>query len=82
MMSIHHLRGLPHRQAADGIAVAVQLGDLLHVPDPQIVIGAALVDAEEHLPGIDGIRQGVEPVVLRLAPLQPPERSAHRMAFT
>ena len=72
---IHDLRGLPYRQSADGEAVAVDFGDLLHVPDPQVLIGRSLVDAEQHLPGVHGIGQSIEPVVLRLAPLQPPERA-------
>ena len=71
---VHHIRGLPYRQAADGVAVAVQLGDLLHVPGPQVRVGGALVDAEQHLPGVDGVRQRVEPVVLRFAPRQPAQR--------
>ncbi len=29
---VHHLRRLAHRQSADGVAVAVELGDLLHMP--------------------------------------------------
>ncbi len=70
---VHDLGGLSHRQAADGVAVAVQLGDLLHVPDPQVLKGGPLVDAEEELTGVHGPRQGVQPVVLPLAALQPAE---------
>ena len=60
---IHHFCGFAHGQAADGIAVAVYLGDLLHVPDPQVREGGALVDAEEHLCGVHRVRQTVEPVM-------------------
>ena len=41
------------------------------MPDAQLRESGALIDAEEHLAGIHRIRQGVEPVVLRLAPGQP-----------
>ena len=68
---VHHLRGLPHREPPDGVAVAVDLGDLVHVPHPQVRKRGALVDAEEHLPRVHRVRQGVEAVVLGLAPLQP-----------
>ena len=43
---VHGLGGLPHRQTADGIAIAVQLGDVLHMTDTDVGIGAPLVDAE------------------------------------
>ena len=43
------------------------------MPDAQIGVGGALIDAEQHLPGIHRIRQTVEPVMLRLAALQPPQ---------
>ena len=69
---VHHLSGLPHRQTADGVAVAVQLGDLLHVPHPQVGVGPPLVDAEELLLRVDRIRQGIQPVMLCHTALQPP----------
>ena len=56
---VHHLRRLTDRKAADGVAVAVDLCDLLHVPNAQILKGRTLIDAEKHLPRVDGIRQGV-----------------------
>ena len=43
------------------------------MPDPQIPIGSTLIDAEQHLAGVHRIRQGIQSVVLRLAPLQPPQ---------
>ena len=69
--AVHDLCLLPYRQTADAVALAVHLGALLHTPDPQVFIGAALVDAEEHLAGIHAVRQGVEAVMLRLAPPEP-----------
>ena len=56
---VHHRRRLAHRQTADGVAVAVDLRNLLHVLDAQIVKGGALVDAEQHLVRVDGVRQRV-----------------------
>ena len=56
---VHHLRRLADRKTADGVAIAVNLCNLLHVPDAQILKGRTLVDAEKHLPRVDGIRQGV-----------------------
>ena len=44
------------------------------MPDTQVGIGGALIDTEQHLPRIHRIRQTVQPVVLLLAPLQPPQR--------
>ena len=41
------------------------------MPYPQIREGCALIDAEQHLTRIDGVRKAVQTVVLRLAPLQP-----------
>ena len=64
---------IAHRQTADGVAVAVDLGDLLHMPGPKIREGGALVDAEQHLMGVHRIRQTVEPVMLHLAALEPAE---------
>ena len=56
---VHHLRRLADRKTADGVAIAVNLCNLLHVPDAQIFKGRTLIDAEKHLPRVDGIRQGV-----------------------
>ncbi|MPM76736.1 hypothetical protein SDC9_123735 [bioreactor metagenome] len=71
---VHHLRRLSHRKAADGVAVAVELGNFLHMPHPQVRKRGPLIDAKEHLPGIHRVRQGIEPLVLHDAPLQPPGR--------
>ena len=68
---VHHFGGLPYGQAADGIARQIQLSNLLHVLNAQIGISAALVDAEEHLAGVDGVLLLLEPVQLLFAPLQP-----------
>ena len=71
---IHDLRRLTHGQTTDGEAVAVDLRNLLHMPHAQILVRRALVDAEEHLLRVDRLRQGVQPIVLGLAALQPAQR--------
>ena len=38
---------------------------------PDIGVGAALIDAPEHLAGVDRVGKGIEPGVFRLAPHQP-----------
>ncbi len=70
---VHHLGGLPHRQPADGVAAAVDFCRLLHVPHPQVLVGGPLVDAEQHLSRVHAVRQGQQAVLLRPAPLQPPQ---------
>ena len=80
MMSYMVWVGSPTRQAADGVAVAVDLGDLLHVPHPQVGVNAPLVDAEEHLVRVDRVGQAVEPVVLCLATAPATAASARRRA--
>ena len=72
---VHLLRGLPHRQAADGIAREVELGDALHVLNADIVENGALVDAEEHLPGVYGVRLRIIARKRGLAALQPAHRA-------
>ena len=68
---IHRLCRLPYGQAADGVTGQVQRRDSLHMPDAQGRIGAALVDAPEHLLRIHRAGQGVQPLVLGLAAHQP-----------
>ena len=71
---VHDLRRLPDGQAADGVTRQVQVCDALHVLDPQIGIRPALVDAPEHLLGVDRVRQRIQPGVFRLAARQPAGR--------
>ena len=68
---IHHLGRLTHRQTADRIAITVDLRRLLHVPHTKIRKRCTLVNTKEHLTGVHRIGQGVEAIVLLLAPLQP-----------
>ena len=56
---VHILRRFSHGQAADGVAVQIQVGDLLHVLHPEFIVDAALVDAEQQLVFVDGFVQGV-----------------------
>ncbi len=74
---IHRLRRLAHRKAANGNARHRHIPKLLHVPDPKIVVGAALVDTKEYLTGIHRIRQLIQPVQLLDAPFQPPLSPFH-----
>ena len=68
---IHHLSGLTHSEAADGVAVQVQVSDLLHVLHAQVGEGAALIDAEEQLVGVDGDAFMLQAGHLILAALEP-----------
>ena len=68
---IHHIGGLAHCQAADGIAIEVHLGDLLHMLDPQVGKGAALVDAKQKLVRVDGSALVLQAGHLRFAAGQP-----------
>ncbi len=68
---IHDLGWFAHRQTADGVAAEVKLRDFLHILHADILVGAALVDAKEHLLSVDGAVQRVEPVHFRLAAFEP-----------
>ena len=52
---VHYLSRLTHGQTADGVAVQLQLRDLLHVLYTQVSKGAALIDAEQQLIGVGGL---------------------------
>ena len=69
--AVHLLGGFTDRQAADGVALAGDLGDLVHMLDTEILVGTALVDAEEHLVAVNGLGEAVEAVHLGAATLQP-----------
>ena len=68
---IHDLGAFADSQTADGITGQVKLCDLLHMPDANLLISAALIDAPKLLGGIDGIRQGVQAGILCFAPQEP-----------
>ena len=57
---IHHLGFFTDGKTAEGIAGQIEFGDTLHVVDADIVVRTALVDTEQHLIFIDGLRQGIE----------------------
>ncbi len=69
--AVHILGSLTHGQTADGIALAGDLGNSLHMLHAKILVGAALVDAEEHLALVDGLGEAVEAIHLGAATLQP-----------
>ena len=68
---IHDLRAFAHRKSADGIARQIQLRDLLHMADAQVGIGAALIDAPEHLLRIDRVLQLIQAGIFRFAAHEP-----------
>ena len=72
---VHDLGAFADGQTADRVARQIKFGDRLHVLDAQVIIGAALIDAEQQLMRIDGIRQAVETVKLGLAALEPARRA-------
>ena len=72
---VHDLGAFADGQTADRVARQIKFGDRLHVLDAQVIIGAALIDAEQQLMRIDGIRQAVKTVELGLAALEPARRA-------
>ena len=63
--------GLSHGKAAYRVSVQVKFRDPFGVFDPDIVIDRSLVDAEQHLMRVDGIRQAVQLSHLLLAAHKP-----------
>lgn len=55
MVSYISAGGLPYRESADGITGEIKLRDLLHMANAEIVVHRPLIDAPEHLSGIDGV---------------------------
>ena len=72
---IHDLSRFADGQTADGVARQVELGDLLHVPDAQILERRALIDPPELLTGIDSVRLSVISGKRLLAPGKPARRA-------
>ena len=72
---VHDLGAFADGQTADRIARQIKFGDRLHVLDAQVIVGAALIDTEQQLMRIDGIRQAVETVELGLAASEPARRA-------
>ena len=52
---IHLGVGFPYGQTAHGVAVQIQFADSFGVLNPDICKSGALIDAEQHLMGVDGI---------------------------
>ena len=77
--AIHILGLLAYGKTANGVPFTGNLGDHLHVFNAQILIGAALVDAEEHLVAVDGVRERVETVHLLAAANQPTVGALHAL---
>ena len=68
---VHFFGRLAHCQTADGVAVQIVLGNLLHMLHAQIGKGAALIDAEQKLVGVDRLFLVLEARHLVLAAQQP-----------
>ena len=68
---IHLVRLLADCETADSVSGQVKLCDALHMVDTQILVGRALIDAEQQLLGINGLRQCAQALHLRLAADEP-----------
>ena len=75
---IHLLVALAHGQAADGVTVQLHPGNLFCVLNPDILVDSSLIDAEQKLIRIDGIRQGIQPFHFCLAAREPAGRPGYR----
>jgi len=71
---IHLLMRLADGKPADGIAVQVHFRDFPGVGDPDVLIDRPLVDSEQQLVPVKGIRQGIETSHFLLASGQPSDR--------
>ena len=69
--TIHFRMGFPYRKTADGIAIQLHLGNPFCMLDTDILEGCPLVNAEQHLLGVDGILQLIQAVHLFFAAFQP-----------
>ena len=76
---VHLLMALSHGQSSHRIAVKVHFGDLFCVGNTDIIIHCALVNAEQHLLGIDGVLLRIQPCHLILTPCKPPCGSINRI---
>ena len=77
---IHNLGRLADSQSADCVAVEVKLCDFLHVIDSQVAVGAALIDAEQHLLRINRAFGLIKLVHFCNAPFQPACSSRNAVA--
>ncbi len=68
---VHDFRRFTDRQSADGVAVEVKFAYSEHVLGTQIVVNAALINAEQHLARVDRVGQGVQPRHFITAAQQP-----------
>ena len=69
--AVHFFGFFTDGETADRVAGEVKFADLFHVAYAQVGIGAALVDAEEKLTGVDGIFELGETVEFFLAAAEP-----------
>ena len=74
---VHFLVALAHGQPADRVTRQIQFGDFLRVADADVLKGRALVDAEQKLLSVDGLRQAVQTFQFGLAAAQPAGGAVH-----
>ena len=78
---IHNVGAFAYGEAADGIAIALDLADGLHILNTEILICAALVDSEEKLVLIYSFLLCVESVHFRAATLEPADGALVRCLY-
>ena len=77
--TVHLLVTLTDRKSADRVAVAVHLRDRIRMRDPDILEGSALIDAEQKLMLVDGVRVSVQLCHFFSGSVPASERYGHRM---
>ena len=76
---VHFFMALAYCQASQSVSIQIQFPDLFGMLNTDILKGTSLIDTKQHLLWVDGIRQSVEPVHLRLTPFQPSGSTVYRI---
>ena len=79
--SVHFFMSLTNCKAAYRITVQIHLWDCFGMFDTDILINCSLVDSEQKLLFVDGIRQTVQPCHFCLATRKPACSSVHRFLY-
>ena len=75
---VHLLGCLAHRESAYRVPRQVELGDFLHMPDSDVLVRAALVDAEKQLVFVDCAVRRIKARHLVAAAAEPAQRPLAR----